>query len=269
MFRRREFWGALGAASLVVAAIITSNIITLQHDATRYLRPPPWWSAWLTELSSGVGIIAMFPIAYLGAGLPRPTTRSGLVWLRFFASHLAASIAYSLGHVFIFTVIRQAAQFIMGRRMYLDGLDQLFYEYRKDALSYVLIVAVISLYRQVQNRPTGAPTPSSAIFEIRDGTRLIRVPMADIAACMSAGNYVEFHLADGGKPLMRTTLATVEKALAEAGHVRTHRSWLVNPHRVRSIEPTGAGDWKVTLDNGVSAPLSRRYATALETLRRR
>ena len=82
----------------------------------------------------------------------------------------------------------------------------------------------------------------------------------------SAGNYVEFWLADGRRPLMRATLAAIEVELEAYGFVRAHRSWLVNGARVTGLEPDGSGDWTVELGE-VRAPLSRRFPEALARLR--
>ena len=85
-------------------------------------------------------------------------------------------------------------------------------------------------------------------------------------AVRSAGNYAEFLLADGRRPLMRTPLAALEARLAPLGFVRTHRSWLVNAARVTGVKPEGSGDYAVELDE-VEAPLSRRFREALAILR--
>jgi hypothetical protein len=89
------------------------------------------------------------------------------------------------------------------------------------------------------------------------------------AAAMAAGNYVEFHMVDGRRPLMRTTLASVEAELAPHGFVRTHRSWLVNAACVRELKAEGgSGDHRLELEGRVEAPLSRRFPQALDRLRR-
>jgi DNA-binding LytR/AlgR family response regulator len=103
-------------------------------------------------------------------------------------------------------------------------------------------------------------------FDIRDGTRLVRAPLDEIVAVRSAGNYVEFLLSDGRRPLMRSPLASVEEQLADLGFVRTHRSWLVNAARVTGLRPEGSGDYAVELGD-LEAPLSRRFPQALATLR--
>jgi DNA-binding LytR/AlgR family response regulator len=78
---------------------------------------------------------------------------------------------------------------------------------------------------------------------------------------------VEFVLADGRKPLMRAPLSEVETALAPAGFLRTHRSWVVNPAHMQALTPTGSGDFSLDLGRGVIAPVSRRHRQALARLR--
>nr|WP_240902791.1 LytTR family DNA-binding domain-containing protein [Caulobacter sp. SLTY] len=123
----------------------------------------------------------------------------------------------------------------------------------------------------VRERILGRSTPAAskaepATFDIRDGAKLVRAAVSDILAVSSAGNYAEFHLADGRKPLMRASLASLETKLAQHGFVRTHRSWLVNAARVTELKHEGSGDYAVTL-GGVVAPLSRRFPDALARLR--
>jgi DNA-binding LytR/AlgR family response regulator len=95
----------------------------------------------------------------------------------------------------------------------------------------------------------------------------VRVALDEIVAVTSARNYVEFHLADGARPLVRSTLAKVEADLLAGGFLRTHRSWLVNPAHVRVLEPAAGGDFRLELATGVTAPLSRRFPHAIEVLR--
>jgi len=73
-------------------------------------------------------------------------------------------------------------------------------------------------------------------------------------------------LADGTRPLMRCTLAGLQETLAPHGFLRTHRSFVVNPRYVRVMEPTGTGDYRLTLDGGITVPVSRRYEAARESL---
>ena len=122
----------------------------------------------------------------------------------------------------------------------------------------------------VQEPPSARPDALvSATFDIAEGAQPLRVPVDAILAARSAGNYVEFLLDDGRRPLMRTTLRELTHQLTPHGFQRTHRSWLVNASRVRSLERTGSGDYTAALDGDVQAPVSRRFATALEHLQRR
>ena len=90
--------------------------------------------------------------------------------------------------------------------------------------------------------------------------------LSDILAITSAGNYVEFALADGRRLLMRSPLSALESDLSDRGFVRTHRSWLVNETAVTGLTPEGSGDYGVLLGS-LTAPLSRRFPAALARLR--
>jgi DNA-binding LytR/AlgR family response regulator len=125
------------------------------------------------------------------------------------------------------------------------------------------------LRRALASPPIKArPEPDDlATFDIRDGAALIRIPTNEILAARAAGNYVEFFLCGGRRPLMRASLRNIEVELARAGFLRTHRSWLVNARHVRALVPLGSGDFRIDLDGGESAPLSRRFPEALARLR--
>jgi hypothetical protein len=143
------------------------------------------------------------------------------------------------------------------------------YEYRKDAVAYFGFLLILALCDWAAGLWVRSRTPAGGaqLYHLRDGARVVRVPMTEIVAVTSARNYVEFHLAGGRKPLVRETLAKVEADLAAAGFLRTHRSWLVNPAHVRSVTPAAAGDFRLELDGGLTVPLSRRFPGALESLR--
>ncbi len=112
---------------------------------------------------------------------------------------------------------------------------------------------------------TRAPA-GEAMYAIRDGARIVRVPVRDILAVSSAGNYVEFALRDGRRVLMRSPLSAVEAEFAAHGFVRVHRSWLVNAMQMTGLKPEGSGDYTVEL-GALSVPLSRRFPEALAKLR--
>jgi hypothetical protein len=277
--RPRIPWPAYVGSGLFVLATTTVNALSTQHDAGARLAV---WKPFVWEYSSAVMMFAVLPaIAALGVRTPMGRGR----WLRFGLVHLLGTIAYCLVHVGGFVLLRKLAYAVAGEHYVFGGLGQLIYEYRKDVLAYLALAVVFflsaklrvraqphaQLHAKLQAQPveTELGTEPEPVFDIRDGARLIRTPVKEIVAVRSAGNYVEVHLADGRRPLMRVTLAAVETTLASHGFVRTHRSWLINAQRVRALAPEGAsGDWSVELEGGGPAPVSRRFPQALEALRR-
>lgn len=261
---RQGLWRAWLLGAGLVSCIAVVNVLTIRHDAPRLGTLPP--AIW--EGSSALVTVAIF---VLPAAVAVWTTRTSPRWWRALPVHLVAAVLYSVLHVAGFVVLRKLAYLAMLGEPYRFGpLSTEFpYEFRKDLLAYGLasIIFYLSLRRSAREAAAHAPMATTAAsFDIRDGARLVRVPVSEILAVRSAGNYAEFLLADGRRPLMRSSLSALETGMAGHGFVRTHRSWLVNPSRVTGLRPEGSGDYAVEL-GGVEAPLSRRFPQALATLR--
>ena len=264
--RRQVFWLTYAGIAAFVIVQCLVNAVSRNTEfgwAGRHLDPrePYVW-----ELTSAVMTIALAPaVAWLVRRWPPGPGRS----LAFIGVHAPATVLYSLIHVGGFHLLRRAIYLAAGAHY--TGKLQLLYEYPKDVAAYGLIAGIFwlgDLLAQKWGRADETrAAPRGAVFDIKDGATLIRAPVSDIVAVTSAGNYVEFHLADGRKRLMRTTLAAVESQLKPHGLVRTHRSWLINPLRVRGLSAEGSGDFRVELDGGGEAPVSRRFPEALEALR--
>jgi DNA-binding LytR/AlgR family response regulator len=259
----------LGRAWLLGAALITCicvvNILTIRHDAPRLgtLAPAIW------ESSSTLVTLVIFVIPAMVALW---THRSSPRWGAIIVVNLVAVVLYSVLHVSGFVALRKLAYWAVMDGPYQFGhLSTEFpYEFRKDMVAYGLafIIYYLSFKRSAWEAAEAARPAISppATFDIRDGARLLRVPVAEILAVRSAGNYAEFLLADGRQPLMRSSLGALEEALGAHGLIRTHRSWLVNPGRMTGLRPEGSGDYAVEL-GAVEAPLSRRFPQALAALR--
>jgi len=245
-------------------SVDTVDILTILHDAARNGVKIAAWEPTVWEYTSGAASIAVAGLARLALRLAPP---EGGRWLRFIGVHALAASAYSVLHIAGMVGARMAIYALLGLH-YRWALGDFAYEYRKDLPGYLLMASIFWVAGRLTQRPALAPAgPAVATFDIIDGARTWRTPVGEIVAVQSAGNYVEFRLADGAVRMMRATLAEVERGLAEHGFVRVHRSWIVNAHRLRLLEPSGSGDYRLVLDGGVEAPVSRRYPAALARLK--
>lgn len=255
---RQAFLTGSAAAALILLGVTAVNVATIRHEMPAL----DWREPWVWEGSSALAAIALFWIPWLSQRIaPLEEWRSPRAWL----VHGGAAVVWSAAHVAGFLLLRHGAYALAGAvYSYGDLRTEFFYELRKDVLSYSLVSGIFWVARRLALQPSTPEQP--ATFDIRDGARVVRVAITDILAVASAGNYVEVHLADGRKPLMRSSLAAVEGRLSPFGFVRTHRSWLVSAARVTGLTPAGSGDYTVSLGSLV-APLSRRFPAALMRLR--
>ncbi len=263
---RQVFWIVYAGYA---ALLLVNNLVNAVSQTTELERAGRHFRAWepyCWEMTSAALSLALFPaVAWLLRFSPPGPGR----WLKFAAVHVPATFVYCLFHVVGFAGLRRLIYLALGGH-YRGALD-LGYEFPKDLRSYLSLLVtlwaagLIARLWAADERRTEPLAP--ALFDIREGVRTIRTPAAEILAATSEGNYVEFHLADGRRPLMRTTLTSVEASLGPHGFLRTHRSWLINPGRVRGLVAEGAGDYRVELESGLEAPLSRRFPQALAALR--
>ena len=255
------FWRrAFPLFALTILALNTVNIFTEIQD-----RPGVHWIyPVIQQYTSAVSAIACLPIALLAYRIAPLDSRPR--W-RVLAVHITSLLIFSSLHVLWFYALRLLVFATLDIPYQYVVPDRFIYELRKDALGYFIGLTAFWALLRAYGRPQSSPsTPAPANFDIRDGAKVVRTPVADILAVSSAGNYVEFMLADGRKPLMRSSLTAIEAELAPHGFVRTHRSWLVNAARVTELRPEKSGDYAVGL-GGVEAPLSRRFPAALARLR--
>jgi two-component system LytT family response regulator len=100
---------------------------------------------------------------------------------------------------------------------------------------------------------------------IRRNGRIEVLDLGSVDWISAAGNYVELH-SNGRRLLHRITLKHLAERLDPTRFARIHRSTVVNLERVRDLEPTPQGDWKLDLNTGDRLRLSRRYREALDVL---
>jgi hypothetical protein len=263
--------GGLARAYLVLAPLlalsVAVNVMTIIDDAHRRGAAMPPWLPVTLETTSSIAVLVASPICYAALRL---APLGGASIAKLVGVNVVASFVFSALHVGLMSALREAAFALQGHRYHWE-LGEFIYEFRKDLFSYILLATLFSVLARPGAKPAPArPTDTAArpaTFDIRDGASIVRARLDDVLAVRAAGNYVEFMLADGRRPLMRASMARVEADLAQAGFLRTHRSWLVNPDHVRAIAGAGSGDYRLDLGGGCSAPLSRRHDAALAKLK--
>ena len=253
---RSTLFYSFGAVAVLVAVINAINVISDQESGLGLAGPLIW------EGSSWLSLLLFLWIPWMAWRSAPPAVRPRWKLLL----HIPAALAFTLTHVGGFDLLRIMTYKAAGVRYPFGSfITQLQFEARKDLLGYVFFIVLFSLFDHLLQR-RGEMSLEPSTFDIRDGAKLTRVQLGDILAVSSAGNYVEFILADGRRLLMRAPLHSVEEELAPRGFVRTHRSWLVNASKVTTLRPEGSGDYTVELGKQ-SAPLSRRFPDALAKLR--
>jgi two-component system LytT family response regulator len=104
---------------------------------------------------------------------------------------------------------------------------------------------------------------------VRDGDRAFFLPVEQVERVSAAGNYVEVHTA-GKVHLIRDSLTAFVAQLDPGEFLRVHRSHVVRLGFIAELRPLFHGDYELTLRDGTTLPLSRRYKVLLpESIRER
>lgn len=228
------------------------------------------------EMSSIAVILLLLPVLVLAVRRMRRTfglvARAGIGAI--------ALLGFSALHITGMVWLRKLALWLAGSAYdFRFSLATVLYEFRKDAVAVVLIAGTLWLLesrRELRKAAVAPPAPpgpqqpsSPDLIWLRDGTSRIRVVPRDILWVASAGNYIEYSLADGTQHLIRGTLAAAESELARFAIVRVHRTKLANLDRVSGVDLKASGDFELAFDNGQTLGGSRRYRPAVASLGRR
>ena len=225
------------------------------------------------ELSSIAVILLLLPMLVLAIRRMRRAGALMRVWIG-----VVALLGFSALHITGMVWIRKLALWLAGGAYdFHFSLATVLYEFRKDSVAVFLIGSTLWLLesrRELKNVATSIPpapagpqrSPPPDLIWLRDGTSRIRVVPRDILWVASAGNYIEYSLADGTQQLIRGTLAMAESELSRLGIVRVHRTKLANLDRVSSLDLRPSGDFELTFDNGQTLGGSRRYRPAVISL---
>lgn len=251
-------------AAAVGTILVTSMNVWSGLDANRATE----WRAPIYEYTSAALILALlWPIGLLVRHAlnmwpgRRPTAAALL---------LAGLPVFAIAHVSGFVLLRTFIFEALGQTYVFGGSHGWTFELPKEVAIYGIVVLVLAA-ASLNGRASAAPDPmridtveNHPRLLLREGQRQFHVHVDEISAVSSAGNYIEYHLVDGRRPLVRGTLAACDAELAEYGFLRSHRSWLVNPRLIAEVLPAASGDRRIILSGGVYAPLSRRLVDDFE-----
>jgi len=251
----------IAAVTLVIAAV---NVGTKLSDAADYGAEMPWQNAATTEYSSGAVLILILPMVFAFFSLHPISLKS---WHKQVLPYVAASLLFSFVHVFLMVATRQIVWpllFDVSYKFFGDGISALIYEYRKDAITFLMYALIAELQRQMQLAKITREHTLEPIT-LKSGATTILLQPAEFIFAKSAGNYVEI-TSLSGMQLARCTLADLEIALQAKAcdAVRIHRSCLVNRTSIMETAPIAGGDLTVKLKSGQHLRASRRYKDKLE-----
>jgi two-component system LytT family response regulator len=106
--------------------------------------------------------------------------------------------------------------------------------------------------------------PLSKIF-VRDGNRIIPIPLASLERVQGADDYVTIY-ATTKEYLVNVRLSDLEGQLDESNFLRIHRSHLINLEYVMFIEPYDTARLQVVMKSGVRIVASRTGSKRLRDL---
>ena len=266
-------WLLYAAIAVVALGVGIVNALSAAQDAAwrggAYdLRILLFW-----EMSSILVIILVAPVLFVAvrrmshvSGWPVRLTLAGAAIVVFSSLHIAGMVG-----------LRKLVMFLVGGSYDFHlSIATVIYEFRKDVITCLLIGGSLWL---IDNRRAGLRAASAAaaaaaadpaamphMVWLRDGATRIRIEPREILWISSAGNYVEYSLADGITRLVRGTLAGEEARLTKFNIVRVHRTRLVNLSRVTGLKAGANGDFELTLDTGKAVAGSRRYRGAVNSI---
>jgi hypothetical protein len=248
---------AVATAWVLVQGVV--NSLSVASDVVRRgVRVDPA-EPWIWELSSAASLLVCFWILLIADEVLRARVRN--VWARLLA-YAAASVVFCIAHVAMMVALRHLAYRFTGSQYdFGPWAGGLWYEYRKDLLTFIVMLVGVTVWRRLASRAAPQAMPATAEPDPAP-TFLVRTPQGDLLIradeidwVEAQGNYVALHV-QGKVMLMRQTLAELEAQLADHGFIRTHRGALVNGERMQAIITRAGSELGVRLTNGEVAPLS-------------
>lgn len=183
--------------------------------------------------------------------------------------HLAGSLVFSGLHIVLMVLVREVYWLVVigGEYTYLrNPLEDILYDYRKDAVTYATILILIHLTRgfeiaDAERREARDAASHEHRLVLKCGGKTVYVAAGDVEAARADGNYVFIHTATQSHHA-RLALAEAFDLLTAAGCDvrRVHRSWILDFSKVEESRKTAKGDVVYRLKSGREVRGSRRFA---------
>lgn len=270
---KRRYW-EFALFALVVVVFFLANLGVELIDGTRQDANFDYRGPLVLEATSHIAMAIAIPLLLL---FERHYPFRAKHWRRSLASYVAFSVVFSLVHV---TLMYWGRVLIFrlhdaSQPYYWDNwLGDFSYEYLKDFRAFILILAMIYMYRFVLLRLQGeagflseekdeqSDNATSDRFLVKKLGREFLVRVDEIDWIESCGNYVNLHVGDRIYPL-RETMTRIDERLLPMGFQRVHRSAIVNLDRVAEIVAFDSGDGQARLNTDATVPVSRRFRQEL------
>ena len=228
------------------------------------------WEPFVWEFSSAVVLLLLIP------AVNKFLQSMFISWdnpVRTALSLALGSIVFSVCHVTAMVAIRELVYWAAGSDYRFGAIGFGFiYEYRKDLLTFILVIVAIQGYKFIVSRLAGEaslidydeakPIVCDRILVKKLGKEFI-VKVDKIDWLESSGNYINLYVGDRIYPT-RDTMASLIAKLKDQGICRIHRSYGVNLDRVYSMETLDGGTINAVLSTGKTLPVSRRYREQLK-----
>ncbi len=152
----------------------------------------------------------------------------------------------------------------------LGALDYLLKPFGRDRVERVMRRAQTALDGSISpllsraKESLARTRPLSRIF-VRDGSRILPIPLASLERVQGADDYATAYMA-GREFLVNLRLGDLERHLAAESFLRIHRSHLINLEHVTAIEPYDASRVQVVMRSGARIVASRAGSKRLRDL---
>lgn len=254
--------------AVISLAIGWVNALSRAQDSLWRGAPYDLGTQLLWEMTSIFVILTLVPLLLAGIRrMRRSPSRIGQAGLA-----LVLIVIFSTLHIAGMVALRKLLMALAGGSYdFQFSLASVLYEARKDVVTVFLLGSSIWLFdsslkpasSEVVSPPIDPSPATPQGLWLRDGASRVRILPTDIVWVASAGNYIEYGMADATRHLIRGTLAAAESQLAGFNIVRIHRTRLANLDRVTALTAKPSGDFDLTFDTGETVQGSRRYRSAV------